>query len=142
MITSIPAGSGEGLPNWHELAAAFGRRSFRPHPVTVSAYRLAQLHRHAGPWRRAVVDRRRQLIQAIDAWVAEHVRLTHPEVPIGAYVDEMAAAAVNAENAIRRGETALDVLHTEFTAAASLAARWTEIADGAAPRTYQVGDLQ
>ncbi|MBF5001816.1 hypothetical protein IRT45_32320 [Nocardia sp. BSTN01] len=132
------------LPDWHQLwAAVRGVRGPGTHPVTTLASGLARTHRLANGRDSSLVARRRLwLIWAIDAWVAEHVRAVDRQVSVGAYIDELAAAAVAADDAVRHDGATGEVLHEVFTEAARLAAGWTEFAKTAAPRVYQAGALR
>ena len=143
MTTRAPV-SDDVLPDWHQLwAAVRGDHGPGPHPVTALASGLARTHRNANGRDSSLVARRRLwLISAIDAWVAEHVRAVDRQVSVGAYIDELAAAAVAADDAVRHDGATGEVLHEVFTEAARLAAGWTEFADTAAPRVYQAGALR
>lgn len=130
------------LPDWHELwAAVRGDGGLgHQHPVAAIASRLARTHRLTLTREGSLLTRRRlQLIGAVDAWVAEHVRAADRRISIGTYIDKMAAAAVAADEAVRHAGTPGDVLHEVFTEAAEWAAGWTDIVDTAAPRTYRAG---
>jgi hypothetical protein len=85
-----------------------------------------------------VARRRAKLIEAIDAWAAEHVRGPARVGSIGAYIDRMAAAAAKAHRALRSDESVSDAVHTAFTDAAALAAGWAEITTEAVPRVYRI----
>ncbi|WP_405135485.1 hypothetical protein [Nocardia sp. NBC_01388] len=137
MSTAALVRGSEDLPDWHELMAAFSAWSAGEHPVTACACRLARLHRRRCPRRRKVVARRRaQLIEAIDAWAADHLCSPARVGSIGVYVDRMAAAVAEAHRALRNGEPMSGAVHTAFTDAAVLAAGWTEITSAAVPRVY------
>ncbi|MBF6272959.1 MULTISPECIES: hypothetical protein [Nocardia] len=133
--------SDDVLPDWHQLwAAVRGDRGPGTHPVTALASDLARTPRNALGRDSSLVARRRlELIWAIDAWAAQHLRDTDQRVSIGAYTDKFAAAAVAADDAVRREGATGDARHEVFTEAARWAAGWTEIVDRAAPRTYRAG---
>ncbi|PPJ22958.1 hypothetical protein C5E45_15310 [Nocardia nova] len=140
MTTRALVRGDEVLPDWHELwAAVRGNRGLSTHPVTALASCLARTHRLALTGGSLVTRRRLRLICAIDAWGAEHIRAADRRVSIGAYIDQLAAAAVAADEAVRHEGATGDVLHKVFTEAARLAAGWTEIVETAAPRTYRAG---
>ncbi|MEU6562593.1 DUF4254 domain-containing protein [Nocardia nova] len=144
MTTSALARGGEELPDWHTLMAAFGGAfgnggAVGEHPVTVCAGGLARVHQSAR--RSAVPDRRRaQLVEAIDAWAAEHVRSPERVGSLGAYVDRMAAAAAKAHQVLRSSAPMDEAVHTAFADVAELAAGWTDITSAVPPLIYTGAD--
>ncbi|GAB4584886.1 DUF4254 domain-containing protein [Nocardia sp. IFM 10818] len=127
-----------GLPDWHELLAAFGgHRGGRPddHPVVRSAARLAELHRNRreDPGHASEIDcRRAELIALIDNWVLLEFGPApdrHPSSP-GGFVDRMAAAQVRANRLLHTSDDLSGVLvHTAWYRLAALADGWTDFVD-------------
>ncbi|MBB5916843.1 hypothetical protein BJY24_005755 [Nocardia transvalensis] len=128
---------GVGLPDWHELLAAFvGATAASRHPITVWACELGALYRKSCPQHPVVAIRRMELIGAIDGWAARYLRRSSSAKSVGAHVDRMAAATARALRALRVCESVGDREHAAWTAAAALADEWADIVSGMPPRRY------
>jgi hypothetical protein len=139
MSTTVPGtGICPLLPDWHTLYAALSEAPSRDagsHPVVRCARALAECYRepHTSTPRIAALQHA-ELITVIDNWIARHAR--HPrraDVSIGAYIDRMACATVQAERLLADGPVGEPLLRAWWTLA-DLAAGWADLtADLSAP---------